>query len=269
MLPIAAAPQEPVETPPAVLELAGGRPMRAVWLNQVGGLTFRIDAEDGPRFAKWAPAGSGLDLAAEAVRLRWASRYTPVPPVLAEGGDASGAWLLTRGLPGTSAVDERWKADPRTAARAVGAGLRALHDALPVAECPFDWSLERRLARVRARVAAGAVDPAAWPEELRDLGTVEGALRLLEDPPPGDRLVVCHGDACAPNTLLGDDGAPTGHVDLGSLGVADRWADLAAATWSTVWNYGPGWEETLLDAYGVAPDAERIRYYRVLWELTG
>jgi kanamycin kinase len=90
---------------------------------------------------------------------------------------------------------------------------------------------------------------------------------LLADIPPVDVLVVCHGDSCAPNTLLADDGRFTGHVDLGALGVADRWADLAIATWSTTWNYGPGWETLLLDAYGVAPDPDRTRYYRLLWDL--
>jgi kanamycin kinase len=49
--------------------------------------------------------------------------------------------------------------------------------------------------------------------------------------------------------------------------VADRWADLAIATWSTGWNYGPGWESLLLEAYGVPPDPDRTRYYRLLWDL--
>jgi kanamycin kinase len=49
--------------------------------------------------------------------------------------------------------------------------------------------------------------------------------------------------------------------------VADRWADLAVATWSAEWNYGPGWEDHLLTAYGVAPDPDRIGYYRLLWDL--
>jgi len=75
---------------------------------------------------------------------------------------------------------------------------------------------------------------------------VEGALRDLSKIPPVDRLVVCHGDACCPNTLLGPDGRWVAHVDLGQLGTADRWADLAVATWSTAWNYGPGWEPTLV-----------------------
>jgi kanamycin kinase len=56
---------------------------------------------------------------------------------------------------------------------------------------------------------------------------------------------------------------PQGCADLGDLGVADRWADLAVATW----NYGPGWETPLLDAYGIAPDPARTCYYRLLWDL--
>ena len=31
------------------------------------------------------------------------------------------------------------------------------------------------------------------------------------------------------------------------------------------WNYGPGWEDALLVAYGIDPDAERMSYYRDLW----
>ncbi|MEU6238273.1 phosphotransferase, partial [Kitasatospora sp. NPDC047058] len=109
---------------------------------------------------------------------------------------------------------------------------------------------------------------ADWHPDIRPAGSVERALELLADVPPVDVPVVCHGDACAPNTLVGDDGRYSGHVDLGALGVADRWADLAIATWSTQWNYGPGWERPLLDAYGVARDEERIAYYRLLWELS-
>ncbi|MFI7009450.1 aminoglycoside 3'-phosphotransferase [Streptomyces sp. NPDC050145] len=265
---IASAPREPVETPPVVTELAAGRPVRAVWENGAGGLTFQVGLGDTRQFVKWTPHSSGIDLAAETARLRWASAYTAVPRVLDEGADDTGTWILTQGLPGRSAADDHWTRDPETAVRAVGSGLRALHDTLPVADCPFDWSAEKRLERVRARAAAGRTDPADLHPDLRHLGTVERALGVLADIPPADRLVVCHGDACAPNTLVADDGTHSGHVDLGTLGVADPWADLAVATWSTRWNYGPGWEEPLLEAYGIAPDPERITYYRLLWDLS-
>jgi aminoglycoside phosphotransferase len=99
-------------------------------------------------------------------------------------------------------------------------------------------------------------------------GAAGEALRLLAGIRPVGRLVVCHGDACAPNTLITDDGRCSGHVGLGDLGGADRWADLAVATWSTELNYGRGWAELLLSAYGVAAGPDRTRYYRLLWDLS-
>ncbi|PBC78466.1 kanamycin kinase [Streptomyces sp. TLI_235] len=249
------------------MEFARGRPVRAVWRNGLGGLTFQVGVDGERQFVKWLPAGSDGGLTAEVVRLRWAARYTPVPRVLEEGADEGGSWIVTAGLPGRSAVDDRWLRDPATAVRAVGEGLRALHEALPVRDCPFAWSAEQRLAAVRARAAAGRIDPADRPAGLPPFRTVEEALAALADVPPVDGPVVCHGDACAPNTLLGKDGRYSGHVDLGALGTADRWADLAVATWSTRWNYGPGWEEPMLAAYGIAPDRERTAYYRLLWHL--
>lgn len=238
-------PIEPVEVPPVVRELAGGTTVDAVWLNGLGGRTFRLGDD---RYVKWQPFTAETSVIDEVVRLEWAGQHTRVPRVLGAGSDHTHEWLVTAALPGSSAVDPRWIADPATAVRAVGEGLRALHDALPVDDCPFSWDPEIRIAHADAR---GILIP--------------DSLRI---PPRPDVLVVCHGDACCPNTLLDEDGRWTAHVDLGSLGIADRWADIAVASMSTEWNYGPGWEDALIEAYGVAPDRERLAYYRALWNAT-
>lgn len=264
---IAGPPRGVVTVPACVRAVAAGRPLRPVWENELGGLTFEVGSGPGRVFVKWAPAESRIDLAAETARMAWAGIFTAVPRLLDQGGDGEGSWMITAPLAGESAVGDRWKAEPATAVTAIGQGLRAFHDALPVEACPFSWSLDDRLAAVVRRAAAGQLDPATWHPDHQPLGA-RRALDLLADAPPIDRLVACHGDACAPNTLLTADGHWSGHVDLGALGVGDRWADLAVATWSTKWNYGPGWEKPLLDAYGVAPDPERTRYYRLLWELS-
>lgn len=214
------APREPVSTPAVVAAIAAGRPVAAVWRNELGGVTFSIDG--GREYVKVSPPAWARHLVAEVDRLRWAGCYVRVPEVLGAGDN----WLHTVGLPASSAVDPRWVARPRAAVRAIGAGLRLLHDRLPAADCPF------------------------------------GAPLWVTASMPVDRLVVCHGDACAPNTLIDDDGRCFGHVDLGDLGVADRWADLAVATLSLSWNYGGEWEHELLDAYGVDPDRERVEHYR-------
>jgi kanamycin kinase len=253
-------------TPPPVLAVAGGCALRPVWVNVQGGITFAIGTGSQRRFVKWAPAGSGIDLGAEAARLRWAARFAVVPRLLGEGADTTGSWIITSALPGQMAVTDRWKTQPHTAVTAIGQGLRALHDALPVRSCPFSWNASQRLAQARRRADRGLVNPARWHPGHQYL-SVPQALQRLADIPPVDELVVCPGHACAPNTLLTRDGRWSGHVDLGDLGVADRWADLAIATWSTTWNYGPGWETLLLRAYGVAPDPDRTRYYRLLYDL--
>lgn len=240
-----------------------------MWQNEVGGLTFSVP--DAHVFIKWSPVG-GIELAVEADRLRWAFVALPVaaevglavPRLLSHGADEHGSWLVTAAIPGRSAVDDHWRARPAVASAAIGSALRRWHDALPVKECPYRWSLTDRVADVRRR--RDQLDPGRWHPEHRQL-TVDEAIRRLSDPPPVDRLVVCHGDACSPNTLIDDSGRACALVDLGSLGVADRWADLATATWSLDWNYGPGWAGALLDAYGIDPDPERTAYYRLLWDL--
>ena len=263
--PRAGPPELGVRVPAAVFELAAGRPLFAVWRNEAGGVTYRLGGDDDGHFVKWAPAGSELDLEGEAARMEWVRPFSVVPDVMATGEDEQGTWLVTRPLRGESAVSDRWTRQPALAVAAIGVGLRYLHDRAPVASCPFAWSVADRLERVRQRAAAGDNEPSRWHEMHQHL-TFEDARSIVLDAPPVDQLVVCHGDACSPNTII-DNGVWSGHVDLGSLGVADRWADLAVAAWSTEWNYGPGWERALLDAYGIDPDPERSAYYRLLWDM--
>jgi aminoglycoside phosphotransferase len=258
--------EDPRPLPPGIAGVAAGKPVREVWENEAGGRTFEVGAGAGRWFIKWVPAASGIDLTAEASRIEWAGAYIAVPKIIGQGADDSGSWLVTRALPGQNAVTARWQADPATAVSAIGEGLRVMHESMPVPDCPFSWMARDRVAGARRWACQGRLDPAYWHEEHRSLGTEE-ALRLVADVPPTDRLVVCHGDACAPNTLITPDGRCSGHVDLGDLGVADRWADLAVATWSAGWNYGRQWAAPLLSAYGVAPDPDRTRYYRLLWDL--
>jgi kanamycin kinase len=238
-------PLEAVAVPEQVRRLAGDAGLEPVWVNDYGGLTFRTDDE---RYIKYGPLNAETSFAGEAERLRWAARFARVPRLLEAGADATHEWLVTVALPGRSAVDPRWLTEPEIAVRAVGEGLRALHDALPVEECPFDWSVPARIANAAARGIR-------VPDSLREA-------------PPVEQLVVCHADACCPNTLIGEDGRWSAHVDLGGLGVADRWADIAVASMSTAWNYGEGWEDALIEAYGVEPDRERLSYYRDLWNAT-
>ena len=226
---------EGLEMPAIARALAGDREPELVWRNELDGLTFRI----GDRYLKWNPPSTGVDLERERVRLEWLAPRHPAPRVVDHGRDGDAQWMLTAALPGGPAVGDTWRARRHEAIRAIAAGLRALH-----------------------RVALDDF-PAAWTAQ----SWVGRRPSSLGDRPPIDEPVLVHGDACAPNTLISEDGAWTGNVDFGDLAVGDRWADLAVASMSLDWNFGTGHQGEFFAAYGLSPDEERIRYYRALWHL--
>lgn len=221
--------------PPIARDLNDGLEPELIWRNELGGLTFRL----GDRYLKWNPPSTGVDLERERQRLEWISRRHPAPVVLASGVEDGAQWLLTQALPGGPAVGDKWRARRPEAIRAIAAGLRAIH-AIPIDDVPRDWT-------------AGV-----W---------VVRQPTSLGPRPPIEHSVLVHGDACAPNTLVSDDGTWTGNVDFGDLSLGDRWADLAVASLSLEWNFGPGHESELFDAYEIDPDQDRITYYRALWRM--
>lgn len=182
--------------------------------------TFRLTSVSGEvRYLKVHPVGTGIP--DEATRLRWAATYVRVPQLIEYGSDGFRDWLMTAELSGVDAARHPWwRSDPARLAAAVGRGLRAFHEAIPVDECPF-WF------------------PGADADADAD-------------------LVVCHGDYCFPNVFLetGPDGESTvtGYLDLGEVAVADRWLDLAVALRSLGLNLGSEYEDAYLAGYGIALD---------------
>ena len=252
--------------PPRALEGMERWKSTLVWAYNPFATTWRLRAPGGEtRYLKVAPLGGEHGLAAERDRTLWAADHLPVPRLLAFDRDAAHEWLLTAALPGVTAIDDRLCADPARLVPLLAEALRRVH-ALPVAACPFDNRPEVAVARARRRVAAGLVDPARiYPYGAYATG--EAALNRLEElRPTAPELVVCHGDYCLPNVLF-LDWRPSGYVDLGQLGVADRWHDLTAALWSVTRNLGPGWEETFLAAYGVARNPARLDFFGLLGHL--
>ncbi len=246
--------------PPSVAARHRGWSRAVAWRNEAGGVTYRLTWGDAVRFCKLDDPRA---LADEVARTRWAAAHLPVAELLDHGT----GWMLTRGLPGVDATAPELLARPEDTVRALASGLRRFHRA-PVADCPFDFRLSAALARVRRRVAEGRVVPARdFHPEFRYLTAATALAELERDRPETEDLVVCHGDYCFPNALLQADEV-TGFVDLGELGVADRWWDLAVATWSVVWNVGAAHERLFLETYGVAPNPARTRFYRLLYAMT-
>jgi kanamycin kinase len=229
--------------------------------------TWRMRHPDGRlRFAKVDSAGCFPTLQAEGEHMVWAAPYLPIPTVVEVFEHEQATVLVTEALPGRDGTDEVWRHDLPSLVSALGRGLAAFHRAVDEEWCPFRFENEHALDHVATRVEDGAIDPAGFHEVHRHLSPTQALAQLRDSAPKTEDLVVCHGDYCPPNALL-TSGVVTGYVDLGELAVADRWRDIAVGGWSTVWNFGAEYESLFYESYGIDPDADRIRFYRLLWEM--
>jgi len=229
--------------------------------------TWRLTRPDGAvRFAKVDTEGRYPTLRAESERMIWAAPYLPVPAVVALEQLGTTTILLTEALPGRDATDPVWRDDLPALVGALGRGLRDFHEAVGEEWCPFRFDLERALDHVRRRVAIDDIDPAGFHEQHAHLVPATALAELEATAPAAEDLVVCHGDYCPPNMLL-QAGRVTGYVDLGELGAADRWWDVAVGAWSVGWNFGDHLEPLFYESYGITPDPARIRFYRLLYDL--
>lgn len=260
---VANIPTEPVQVPQVVADLAGDRVLTAVWTNELGGVTWHAEE----LHIKWNPHTTGIDLTEEIARLHWLRRHVPEVPCpqwVEHGADAEGQWLVTVTIPARTAVAAQGDEVP-AAVDAIAVGLRTLHDSGAVDECPFEWSTDARRLGALGRLERGDVDPQRLHRQHHQLSLADMAAQLNELPTGG--AVVCHGDACAPNTLISEEGSFAALVDLGALGVGQPWADIAVAAWSLDWNFGPGWVDRFLDAYGTERDDDLLAWHQLLWDL--
>ena len=249
---------------PARLSALARLPSHRVTIGKSDASVWRIEGAAGTLFLKTAPQHALSEVPGEAERLSWLAT-TPIPaPRLRDSFAADGFdWLLMTALPGadlTHLLDQ-----PEALRNTLATGLRALH-ALDPATCPFDQRLDAKLASGAANVAAGRVDETDF-DAAREGWTAQQVLDwLLENRPAGEDLVVAHGDASLPN-IMAQDGAFSGIIDCGRLGVADRWQDLALACRSIIYNCGQEHVAPFLATYGAEWDEERYRYYCTLDEL--
>ncbi len=229
--------------------------------------TWRLQRDQQTRYLKVAGKGWEPSLAQECDRMRWAASVLPVPKIVDYGIEEGVEWLLTEAMPGLVATHENLMNEPQTLVPILAKGLHTFHEA-PIQGCPFDFRLAAALKHIRTQVSTGLVDPVNDFHPEHQHLTPKEALKELETTAPStEDIVLCHGDYCFPNVLIAN-GQVSGYIDLGELGLADRWWDLAVATWSVTWNLGPGWEDLFLETYGIEVDQERLRYFRLLYDLT-
>ncbi|MFB4419728.1 APH(3'') family aminoglycoside O-phosphotransferase [Streptomyces sp. QL37] len=241
-----------------------------------GAHVFR--SADATRYAKCVPAADAADLTAERDRIEWLTgQGVPGPRALDWHSGDAGACLVTSAVSGIPA-DQVPAEDLRVSWERIAHAVRRLHE-VPVSRCPFRRGLDAMVAVARDVVARGAVNPEFLPVEQQHTLPTDLLARLTRQVPRRRRqeavdTVVCHGDLCLPNIILDPQTLNvSGFIDLGRLGTADRYADLALlfANAREAWGdeeQARAADVAFAETYGIALDHDRLRFYLHLDPLT-
>ncbi|MGH6613219.1 APH(3')-I family aminoglycoside O-phosphotransferase [Sphingomonas sp.] len=237
-------------------------------VGESGSSVYRLHGRAGAPdlFLKHGRDGFAEDISDEMARLRWLAGYIPVPALKHFMRTPDQAWLLMTAMPGKSAY-QLLEANPEARPAIIDAAaafLRRLH-AIPLSECPFNGDHAYRLGRARKRIDAALVDVDDFDDE-REGWTAEqvweamhGLLPLTPDP------VVTHGDFSLDNLLI-HEGRVVGCIDVGRVGIADRYQDLAII-WNCLGEFGAPLQERLFRQYGIAdPDQRKLQFHLMLDE---
>ncbi|MFF2024618.1 APH(3'') family aminoglycoside O-phosphotransferase [Streptomyces sp. NPDC058171] len=267
----------PWKVSPVLLGAGGGE---GDWLpvtaGESGATVFR--STDGTRYAKCLVAADAAGLEAERDRVAWLSdQGVPGPRVLGWRSGDAGACLVTSAVDGVPA-DQVSAEDLRTSWGRITDAVRGLHD-MPVQRCPFRRDLDAMVATARDVVTRGTVNPEFLPVEQQHTPAAELLARLVpqvtrrREQEAAD-TVVCHGDLCLPNIILDPQTLDVaGFIDLGRLGRADRYADLALLlanareTWPDAGRAQDA-DREFAEGYGISLDHDRLRFYLHLDPLT-
>lgn len=214
----------------------------------------------------------------ETVRvMRWLEGKIPVPRVLYYEKDQARQYLLMTRVQGEMSCSPYYLEHPRELLALLAEGLKMLW-AVDLSGCPRSRDLDTELKEAKDQVEKGLVsmdrtEPGTFgPGGFKD---PEELLKWLEEHRPSPEPVLSHGDYCLPNIFL-KDGQISGFIDLGSTGIGDRWRDIALCWRSLKHNFDGTYggkvypdfhPDMLFDALGIAPDAEKLRYYILLDEL--
>jgi streptomycin 3"-kinase len=247
-----------------------------VTAGESGAAVFR--SADATRYAKCVPAADAADLKAERDRVAWLNRQgVPGPRVLDWHSGDAGACLMTSAVSGIPA-DQVPAEDLQVAWERIADAVRRLHE-VPVSQCPFRRGLDAMVAVACDVVARDAVNPEFLPVEQQHTPIAELLDRLTRQVPrrreqEAADTVVCHGDLCLPNIILDPRTLDvSGFIDMGRLGLADRYTDLALLlanareTWTDE-ERGRAADMAFAERYGIALDHDRLRFYLHLDPLT-
>ena len=200
----------------------------------------------------------------------WLQGRVPIPQVVEYCEIDQKLYVLMSRFKGKLFCDKEYLSQPKQLVKMVADALQKLWS-VDLLGSPGEVSrLEHRLEAAKCNVENGLIDfENVEPETfgVQGFADAEELLHWLQTNQPAEDVVLTHGDFCLNNVFAkGNDLG--GFIDIGKMGPADRWQDIAILLRDLKGYLADDFEpEMLLNELGIEMDEEKENYYRLLDEL--
>lgn len=215
----------------------------------------------------------------ESAIAKWIGNQIPIPTILEYCVVNGMSYTLMTKIDGKMLCSVEYLGQPEKLINLAAQGLKQLWK-IDVKDCQYQASrLNERLKNAEYNVLHNLVDLYnVEPETFGPNGFAnpKELLNWLKNNRPDEDIVLTHGDYCLPNIFVKENEI-SGFIDIGKMGPADRWQDIAIAIRSLkhnfdgkytdgkkIFNFKP---QMFLDALGVDFDNQKYKYYFLLDEL--
>ena len=213
----------------------------------------------------------------EHLMMKWLENKVSVPECISNITENGVNYLLMSKISGKMACEDEFMNNPKQLLSVLADAFNSLWN-VDISDCPVKNDLSTVLKEAEYRVEHRLVDVDDAEPETFGKGGFKDPQQLFEwlcDNRPDEDPVLSHGDFCLPNVFINDDKF-SGFVDIGRMGIADRYQDIALCYRSLHHNFSgvysgksyDGYDEKMFfEALGIEPDYDKIRYYILLDEL--
>lgn len=195
---------------------------------------------------------------------QWLQGKLPVPKVICRTIVEDISYMLIEGAKGKMLEEEVYRSNPEKLVALAAKGLKKLKK-VPITDCPFDSTIDKKLELARIGIEKGLIDRIDRNIFTKGFNSPQEVYKYLIENKPREELVFTHGDYCF-NNYFTDGKDITGFIDMGRGGIGDIYQDIALCV-RELMDFEPKYTEMLMKKLGINPNLEKIKYYILLDEL--
>ncbi|MDQ7026797.1 MAG: aminoglycoside 3'-phosphotransferase [Anaerolineae bacterium] len=228
---------------------------------------FRLQQGTHVRYLKISRHDAQTPVKDDKVRLDWLAGRISVPNVLHYCENESQQFLLMTAIEGLHPMHNDLDWSPQERVEFLAQAAKCFH-ALPLEDCPFIARIDEQIEVARHRIDTAHIKTHLLETQWQHYSPHTLYEKLLSLKPDTEDIVVAHGDLYPINIRAQPaQKSLLGYIDVGRMGLADRYTDLALIANAIRWHLGNDWLPYFFRAYGIETlDSQRLHFYQLINE---